>query len=247
VLDFYELGVVTLFGLLIGSFLNVLIIRIPKEESVVFPSSHCVKCGKNLKWYHNIPLFSWAYLGGKCAYCKEKISLQYPLIELSTALLFAVSYVKTGDLLFGFIVGGVFALLLALSMIDFKYLEVPDSLNLLALTLAFASSADLIGNFTNALLFAGGFSFLRFYVSYLTKKEAMGEADIMIAGTIGAMVGVKLGLVVIFLSALLALPVFLVAGKKDMEVPFIPFLALALLIVYIFSDFFQNLLVVLYG
>jgi leader peptidase (prepilin peptidase)/N-methyltransferase len=69
----------------------------------------------------------------------------------------------------------------------------------------------------------------------------------MIAGTIGAMVGVKLGLVVVFLSALLALPVFLVAGKKDMEVPFIPFLALALLIVYIFSDFFQNLLVVLYG
>jgi leader peptidase (prepilin peptidase)/N-methyltransferase len=246
-MNYYELGVVSFFGLLIGSFLNVLIIRIPKNESVVFPSSHCVKCGKNLKWYHNIPLFSWIFLGGKCAYCKEKISIQYPLIELATALLFAVSYIKTEDMVFGFIVGGVFAILLALSMIDFKYLEVPDSLNLLALTLSFASSINIIENFTNALLFAGGFSFLRFYVSYFTKKEAMGEADIMIAGTIGAMVGVKLGLVVVFLSALLALPVFLIAGKKDLEVPFIPFLALALLIVYVFSDFFTNLLVVLYG
>ncbi len=246
-MNYYELGVVTVFGLLIGSFLNVLIIRIPKEESVVFPSSHCVKCGKNLKWYHNIPLFSWLFLGGKCAYCKEKISVQYPLIELTTAVLFALSYIKTEDMVFAFVVGGVFALLLALSLIDFKYLEVPDSLNLLALTLAFASSVHILDNFTNALLFAGGFSFLRFYVSYLTKKEAMGEADIMIAGTIGAMVGVKLGLVVVFLSAVLAMPVFLFAGKKDMEVPFIPFLAMALFIVYMGDGFFKQLLVVLYG
>jgi len=246
-MNYYELGVVTLFGLLIGSFLNVLIIRIPKEESVVFPSSHCVSCGEKLKWYHNIPLFSWIFLKGKCAFCGEKISVQYPLVELATAVLFAISYLKTGDMVFGFVVGGVFATLLALSIIDFKYLEVPDSLNLLALTLSFASSIHIVDNFTNALLFAGGFSFLRFYVSYLTKKEAMGEADIMIAGTIGAMVGVKLGLVVVFLSALLALPVFLIAGKKDMEVPFIPFLAMALFIVYFFDGFFKNLLVVLYG
>ncbi len=246
-MSFYELGVVSLFGLLIGSFLNVLIIRIPKNESVVFPSSHCVSCGKNLKYYHNIPLFSYLFLGGKCAYCKSKISIQYPLVELSSALLFALSYIKLHDITFSFIVGGVFALLLALSLIDFKYKEVPDSLNLLALTLSFVSSLTILENFENALLFAGGFSFLRFYVSYLVKKEAMGEADIMIAGTIGAMVGVKLGLVVIFLSALIALPVFLVANKKDLEIPFIPFLAIALFIVYIFSDFFEHFLVVLYG
>jgi len=245
--NFYELGIVTIFGLLIGSFLNVLIIRIPKEESVVFPSSHCVSCGKNLKWYHNIPLFSYLFLKGECAFCKSKISIQYPLIEVATSLLFALSYIKLHDFTFSFIVGGVFALLLALSIIDFRFKEVPDSLNLLALTLSFVSSMTVLENFQNALLFAGGFSFLRFYVSYLAKKEAMGEADIMIAGTIGAMVGVKLGLVVIFLSAILALPVFLVANKKDLEIPFIPFLALALLIVYFFSDFFKNLLVVLYG
>ena len=246
-MNFYELGIVTIFGLLIGSFLNVLIIRITKNESVVFPASHCVSCGKNLKWYHNIPLFSYLFLGGKCAYCKAKISIQYPIVELATALLFMISYIKLEDLTFSFIVGGVFATLLALSIIDFRYKEVPDSLNLLALTLSFVSSINILQNFQNALLFAGGFSFLRFYVSYLVKKEAMGEADIMIAATIGAMVGVKLGLFVIFLSAILALPVFLVAGKKDLEVPFIPFLALALFIVYFFDNFFKNLLVVIYG
>ncbi len=246
-MNLYEGSIVTIFGILIGSFINVLIIRIPKGESVVFPSSHCVSCGKNLKWYHNIPLFSWIFLRGKCAFCGSKISIQYPIIEFLSGLIFLLSYIKNQDLLFSFIVGGVFALLLALSVIDLRYKEVPDSLNLLALTLSIATSYDVITNFQNALLFAGGFTLLRFYVSYILKKEAMGEADIMIAGTIGAMVGVKLGLVAIFLSALLALPTFLIAGKRDFEMPFIPFLALALFIVYIFDDFFKELLVRLYG
>ena len=246
-MNLYNVFWVTLFGLLIGSFLNVLIIRIPKGESVVFPSSHCVHCGKNLKWYHNIPLFSWIFLRGQCAFCKGKISIQYPIIEFLSAIIFFLCYIKNQDLLFSMISGGVFALLLALSVIDLRYKEVPDSLNLIALTLSIATNQNIIENFQNALLFAGGFTLLRFYVSYIIKKEAMGEADIMIAGIIGAMIGVKLGLVAIFLSAVLALPAFLIAGKKNYELPFIPFLALALFIVYIFDDFFMKLLVELYG
>lgn len=246
-MNLYELGIVVVIGILIGSFLNVLIIRIPKEESVVFPSSHCVKCGKNLRWWHNIPIFSWIFLGGKCAFCKDKISIQYPIIEFVSGVIFAIVYIKEGDLTLSFIVGGVFVLLLALSMIDFKFKEVPDSLNLLALSLAIFSSYELIDNFQNALLFAGGFTLLRFYVSYFVKREAMGEADIMIAATIGGVVGIKLGLVTIFLSALLALPAFLIAGKRDMELPFIPFLAMALFIVYIGEEFFMSLLVSMYG
>jgi len=243
----YELGIVVVVGILIGSFLNVLIIRIPKDESVVFPSSHCVKCGENLKWWHNIPIFSWIFLQGKCAFCKDKISIQYPIVEFASGVIFALVYFKEGDLTLSFIVGGVFVLLLALSMIDFKFKEVPDSLNLLALSLAIFSSYELIDNFQNALLFAGGFTILRFYVSYFVKREAMGEADIIIGATIGGIIGIKLGLVTIFLSALLALPAFLIAGKRDMELPFIPFLAMALFIVYIGDDFFKSLLVSMYG
>ena len=243
----YEWGLVTLFGLLFGSFLNVLILRIPKEKSVVFPASHCPKCNNNLKFYHNIPILSWIFLGGKCAYCKEKISIQYPIIEFLSAILFFIAYYKTQSLMYGFVVGLVFALLLGLSLIDLRYKAVPDSLNLSALSLAIFSSPSILTNLTNALLFAGGFSLLRFYVSYMVKKEALGEADIMIAATIGAMVGIKMGLVTIFLSAVIALPVFIIIKDRDLEVPFIPFLATALFIVYIFKDQFEQIWIALYG
>jgi len=246
-IELMEGALITLFGLLFGSFLNVLILRIPKDESVVFPSSHCPKCNNNLKWWHNIPVISWVLLGGKCAFCKDKISFQYPLIELTSALLFLLAYIKTGNVTHAVMVGLVFALLLGLSVIDFRYKAVPDSLNLGALTLAIFSSSFILTNFMNALLFAGGFALLRFYVSFIIKKEALGEADIMIAATIGAMVGVKMGLFTIFLSAIIALPVFVYIKEKDYEVPFIPFLAMALFIVYMFSDTFNELWVLLYG
>ncbi len=239
--------IVTLFGLLFGSFLNVLILRIPQEESIVFPGSHCPKCNNKLKWWHNIPVLSWLLLRGKCHFCGEKISVQYPLVELATAAIFALVYWKLQSIPYAIIAGLVFALLLGLSVIDFRYKAVPDSLNLSALTLAFFASDTILANFINALLFAGGFSLLRFYVSFIVKKEALGEADIMIAATIGAMLGLKLGAVAIFLSAIIALPVFVVIREKDFEVPYIPFLALALFIVYLGSDFFNRLLVALYG
>ncbi len=242
-----EGGIITLFGLLFGSFLNVLILRIPKEESIVFPGSHCPKCNHKLKWWHNIPVLSWLLLGGKCYFCKTPISKQYPLIEIITAVIFALAYWKVGNITYAIIVGLVFALLLGLSVIDLRYKAVPDSLNLSALTLAIFSSNLILGNLINALLFAGGFSLLRFYVSYFAKKEALGEADIMIAATIGAMVGLKLGAVAIFLSAIIALPVFIFIREKDYEVPFIPFLALALFIVYMADDFFNGVLINLYG
>lgn len=242
-----EGGILILFGLLFGSFLNVLILRIPKEESVVFPGSHCTSCNNKLKWWHNIPLLSWLILGGKCYYCKDKISIQYPIIELTTALLFGLIYYKLGDITYSFVAGLVFALLLGLSLIDLRYKAVPDSLNLAALTLAIFASPAILSNLVNALLYAGGFALLRFYVSFVVKKEALGEADIMIAATIGAMVGLKLGALAIFLSAIIALPVFIIIKDKDLEVPFIPFLALALFIVYMFDDFFTELMFKVYG
>ena len=143
--------VVTLFGLLFGSFLNVLILRIPKEESIVFPGSHCPKCNNKLKWWHNIPVLSWVLLGGKCHFCKEKISVQYPLVEVATALIFAVVYWKLQNVPYAIIAGLVFALLLGFSVIDFRYKAVPDSLNLSALTLAIFASSDIVGNFITVL------------------------------------------------------------------------------------------------
>ena len=234
-----------LLGLAIGSFLNVLIYRMPKDENIAFPASHCTSCKKPLKWWHNIPLLSYIILGGKCYYCKEKISFQYPLVELLSTIIFVLSYLKVENFTEALIVASVFDLLLALSVIDFRYKAVPDSLNLLALTLSIFSGT-ILTSFTNALLFAGGFTLLRFYVSFIIKKEALGEADIMIAATIGAMLGVKLGLFAIFLSAVIALPVFLIAGKKNLQLPFIPFLALALFLTFMLDNYFLKLIEWLY-
>jgi len=260
-----ELAFAFLVGIIFGSFLNVVILRIPKEESVVFGASHCTSCGNALKPWHNIPLFSWLFLRGRCSYCKTSISVQYPLIELLSGLIFLILADKFGISLPVFFIGLSFLMLLALSLIDFKYKMVPDSLNLLAILFAVIGAWSISGavnNFQNALLFAGGFTLLRFALSYyLTSSifraglptktswnrhydrtpfiEAMGEGDIMVAATMGALLGVKLALIAIFLSAILALPVMLTLLSRSAEeqrVPFVPFLALATFIVYIYDS-----------
>lgn len=232
-------------GLAIGSFLNVVILRVPKGESISFPASHCPKCNKKLKFYHNIPLLSWVFLRGKCAYCGEKISLQYPLVEFLVSVIFVLAYIKSGDMLNSIILGLLFALLLALSVIDLRYKAVPDSLSMPALFISFFAR-DFLSSFQDALLFAGGFTLLRMVVSWMIKKEAMGEADIIIAAIIGATLGVNLGLSAIYISAVIALPAFLIVGKKGFHLPFIPFLTLGLFITWLMDSAVLNILEKIY-
>ncbi len=248
-----ELLFVFMFGTLIGSVLNVLILRIPLDQSVSFPASHCMSCNTPLRAWHNVPVFSWLFLRGKCGFCGTKISIQYPIIEILSGLIFLFSTLKFGMSFQGAGVALTFALLLALSMIDFRYKMVPDSLNLAALTVAVFSVSSLqqLGyNVTNALLFAGAFSLLRFYLSYAIKKEAMGEADIMIAATIGALLGVELGIAAVFLGAVLALPALILTrdeSEESQQLPFIPFLAMGAWIVVMFDTYVNAFMVGIYG
>lgn len=248
-----ELVLVFIVGIMIGSFLNVLILRTPIDQSVSFPASHCMSCNTPLRAWHNVPLLSWILLRGKCAFCGVKISIQYPVVELLSGLIFVCAAWKLGITYQAFGISMVFALLLALSVIDFRYKMVPDSINLSALTFAIFSVAtmgELFTHFTNALLFAGGFTLLRFYLSYAIKKEAMGEADIMIAATMGAVLGVKLALAAIFLAAILALPALMLTRTDDEEshqLPFIPFLAMAMWIVLMFNTQISQYMEAIYG
>jgi len=234
-----------IFGITIGSFLNVVIYRIPKNESVAFPSSHCQSCNTPLKWYHNVPIFSWIFLGGKCAFCKESISKQYPIVEFITGLIFVILYLKVG---FEWYLPAIllsFTALFALVMIDFKYFAVPDSVNLFALLMALIQP-EFIDAIINALLAGGGLFLLGLATSFIFKKEAMGSADVIVAGTMAALLGFPLFFVALFLSALLAIVPSLMA--KDTMVPFVPFLALATLIVYLFdSQALKMLQWILYG
>jgi len=228
----------TLLGLMIGSFLNVVIYRIPREESIVFPGSHCPSCGHKLKWYHNIPLFSWLFLRGKCAFCGAKISVQYPLVELATAALWLVLFLKLGPVWWYPFVAASFTALLALSVIDLKYYAVPDSVNFFALGAALINPGlfrmDMGNTLVSAAIAAGGLWLLAFIISKVARKEAMGSADVIVAGTMAALLGFPNFFVALFLSAILA--IIPSALAKDTMVPFVPFLALATLIVYLFDE-----------
>ena len=239
-----------IIGSAIGSFLNVVIYRIPLEKSIISPPSSCPKCGARIKPWHNIPILGWIMLGGKCAECKEPISIRYPIIEFLSGILAVVIYYKLKTLDIFFIIDfAIFATLIALSVIDLDYKAVPDSLNLLALTLAFFSSPDIIENVKNALLMIGILSLVRYYVSYILKKEALGEGDIIVAGTMGALLGVKLSLIALFIASLIAIfpSLYIRFKNKDLELPFVPFLAFATFIVWYFRDFFMNLWSLIYG
>jgi len=230
-------GAVFIFGLMIGSFLNVVIYRTPRGESIAFPSSHCTSCHTRLKWYHNIPLFSWIILGGKCAYCKEPISKQYPIVELLTGVLWLALFVKLGWVWYLPFVAASFTALLALTVIDLKYYAVPDSVNFFALLMALIQPDSLRvawdNPVTSALFAAGGLWLLAKIISMLARKEAMGGADVIVAGTMAALLGFPGFFLALFLSAILAILPSLFA--KDTMVPFVPFLALATLIIYLFN------------
>lgn len=117
--------VIFIFGITIGSFLNVCIYRIPLHQSIVMVSSHCMTCGRKLKWYDMVPVFSWLLLGGKCRSCKSKISLQYPVIESLNGILYVVICLVNGMDLFSLIYCLMTSALLTLSLIDWRTYEIP--------------------------------------------------------------------------------------------------------------------------
>ncbi len=241
---------VFIFGLMIGSFLNVVIYRTPRGESIAFPGSHCTHCHEKLKWYHNIPLFSWLFLGGKCAYCKVAISKQYPLVELFTGLLWLAIYTKLGLVWYFPFIAASFTALLALSVIDLKYYAVPDSVNFFGLLMALIQPDILKLSWDNPLASAAIAAFglwaLAKIISIIARKEAMGGADVIVAGTMAALLGFPGFFLALFLSAILAILPSLFA--KDTMVPFVPFLALATLIIYLFDSQSMALLNwILYG
>ena len=239
------LFLIFIFGTLIGSFLNVVIYRIPKNESIAFPASKCQSCQTPLKWYHNIPIFSWLFLGGKCAFCSKPIAKQYPIVEFVTGLIFVALFMKLGLVWYFPFVAFAFAALFALVIIDFKYMAVPDSVNFTALLLALVQP-DFLNALMYAALAAGGLYLVGLFSSLLARKQAMGGADVIVAGTMGALLGFPNFFIAIFLSAILAMIPAMIWREKG--VPFVPFLALATFLVYLYDTQATQLLkTIIYG
>jgi leader peptidase (prepilin peptidase)/N-methyltransferase len=230
-----------LLGLIIGSFLNVVIYRLPKEESIIYPASHCTDCGHQLSALELIPVFSYIFLRGKCKDCRGKISIRYPIIELFTGIIFIINYIYLSDLII-LSVGLIFSsLLIVLTMIDFDHQILPDKLTLGGLGVGLTFSLfrnDISFLFSlSGVIAAGG---LLFVIAYLS-KGGMGGGDIKMMAMVGSFSGPISAVSSIFLGAVIALIAHLpgiVSGKTGMKtkLPFGPFLALASFLFWIWSD-----------
>jgi len=232
-----------IFGAVVGSFLNVCICRLPKEESVVFPPSHCPACGFRIPFYDNIPLVSWILLGGKCRSCRGAISIRYPLVELITALLTLFLFKKFGlSLPFGILF--IFcSAMVVITFIDLDHMIIPDIISLPGIILGFVFSFFIpqLG-WLNSLLgiLAGGGSLYLVASLYqrFTGKEGMGGGDIKLLAMMGAFFGWKAIPFIIFMASLVGSVIgvtLMLVQRKDgkLAIPFGPFLALGS-IVYIF-------------
>lgn len=233
-----------IFGLLLGSFGNVVILRLPAEKSVVFPGSACPQCGQPIRWFDNIPVVSWVLLRGKCRQCKVGISPRYPLVEIIMGILFALSYHYAGFswtlleyLLFSF---G----LVVCTFIDFDHMILPDEFTLSGIVIGLVGAAlNPDRSFLEAfygVLFGGGFLWALAWIYFLlTGKEGMGGGDIKLLAWIGAVIGWKAIPFVIMSSAIIGSVVGLVAAARSKEglstaIPFGPWLALGA-VLYIFG------------
>lgn len=179
-----------LFGLCVGSFLNVLIYRIPKGEEFVKTSSHCMSCGHNLKWYENIPVLSWLLQGGKCRACGVKLSAQYPIVEaLNAAMWVLTGVIYRGDWLTVGLYCVLFSMLLVLTVIDWRTFTIPNGVNLTIFILGLIRLATdlkqwplyVVGMLSVSLVF------LLLYV--LTGGNGLGMGDVKLVGAAGLLIG----------------------------------------------------------
>ena len=229
-----------LFGAVVGSFLNVCIVRLPSEQSVVSPRSRCPKCGRPVGWQDNIPIISWLLLGGKCKGCREPISTLYPLVELAVTLLWAgmaLHYGLSLEALRGALFG---TLLLGIALTDAREYIIPNEFTwgglIIGLVLAAAGGLDV---FIQAAIGAAvGFGLLWLVGvvgTWAFKEEAMGGGDVKMMAMVGSFLGWQGVLLTIFLGALAGTAIFLpltLMGRKK-QVPFGVFLAFGAAITYV--------------
>ncbi len=230
-----------IFGTAIGSFLNVIIWRWPRKESIITPGSRCPKCGKPIAWYDNLPILSFILLAGRCRDCREKISFRYPLIELLSGILSLVAFWCFGPTRWYLIYFAFLSGLLAASIIDLEHRLIPDEISIggavFAIGLSFlpGNKIPVLDSLIGAL---AGFLIL-FLVAegyyLIARREGMGLGDAKLLAMIGAFLGFRSLPLIIFIGPLLGsvVGIFFLALSKEgryYKIPFGPFLAVAAMI-----------------
>ncbi len=240
--EVFVIVMAAVLGAMVGSFLNVCIVRLPQDESILRPPSHCPQCNAGIAWYDNIPLLSWMLLRGRCRHCGTRISVQYPVIEAVSTLLWAAAAWHYGLSLDGLTAAVFGTLLLGIGVTDARTYLIPDEYTWggLAIGLALSFRGGLDG-FLFALLGAATGFILLYAVAWggekVFGKEAMGGGDIKMMTMVGAYVGWQGVLLTVFGGALLGTLVFVPLSLKHKRlVPFGVFLAAAAAITFVFGD-----------
>jgi leader peptidase (prepilin peptidase)/N-methyltransferase len=236
---------ILMFGLIVGSFLNVCIYRLPRRESLNWPGSHCTCCNRPLSWYENIPLVSWLVLRGRCRTCQQRISAMYPTIEAITGLVFLAAYVLYG-LTPLFAVRVAFACaMIVLFVIDLRHRILPNVITVPGIVLGFAASLFLAPGWFSSLLgllIGGGVLFAIGEIYYRTRGvEGMGMGDVKMLAMIGAFLGwplMVLTLIIASFAGSLFGIVMMASGRGGMQaaLPFGTFLAVGALIAAVTGD-----------
>ncbi len=247
--DWFQNLATIVFGLIVGSFLNVLVARLPKKKDMVFARSRCPSCEKRIAWYDNFPVLSFLILRGKCRHCRSRISIRYPVIELLTALLFLAAKTRFGwhwlllarDWPF-------LAALVAITFIDLEHRTIPDRISLPGIVFGLATSFFIPGlGLIQALLGAAlGFGFF-YTVAWLYQarsgQSGLGGGDIKLLAMIGAFVGPLGVFTTVLVSSITGSVTGLIwarlQGKNDLlkaSIPFGPFLVVGCLYYYLLGD-----------
>ncbi len=246
-MDTFILIFIFLYGLIFGSFYNVVIYRLPIDLSIAKGRSFCPNCNHSLRAIDLIPVFSYIFLKGKCRYCDIKISMRYPLIELICGLLFALSYILFGLSLHMLFMIAFWSYLLIVSMIDFDHKLILDNISAFFLVIfivlkALIVKTAILSSFISALI-----AFVVYLLIYLVAKkyygrEAFGLGDVFFITVVSFALGFHLAYLTIFfpfIVAVVCIFILFLFGKKhslDMEVPFAPFISISAFILSIYGE-----------
>ncbi len=231
--------VTIIYGILIGSFLNVCIYRIPEKQSVVVVRSHCMSCGKQIKWYDLVPLVSFLILRGRCRYCKAKLSWQYPAVEALNGILYGIIVLVNGFNITSILYCLATSALLALSIIDWRTYEIPPSFNIFIGILGIIRLIlDLPHwyNYVIGFVSVSGFLLLIFLV---TKGRGIGFGDVKLMAAAGLLLGWKLIILSLGLGCVLGSIIHITlmyVKDKDRVLAFGPYLSLGIFISMLYGE-----------
>jgi leader peptidase (prepilin peptidase) / N-methyltransferase len=233
--------IVLAFGLIIGSFCNVVIYRLPRGKSIVTPSSQCQSCGRFIRPWDNIPLLSYFILKGRCRFCREPISVRYPAVEFTSGLLFILLYIEFGFSILFAVYALIASALLVVALIDLNHKVIPNIITLPGMAVGLGLSGWVLPITPLTSLFGLLIGGTLFYLIALVSKGGMGGGDIKLIAMIGAFLGWQGALFTIFSSALLGALVGMMLmllgkkGRKD-KVPFGPFLSCGAILFMLSGD-----------